>query len=247
MSLLDNVVVVLHEPRNGANIGGVVRAMKNFGLSRLRLVRPATFDQALIESLAHRSQELLAASETYGDLDAALADAAFVVGTSARSRELGPEPLTPRALAPQALRRAAQGTVALLFGNEDNGLSNTDLDRCQALVTIPTVAGYSSLNLAQAVMLLVYELHLALPTEPAPLRPADPLPASSSLLAELLALTEQSLGDARFFGHQNSAPTLRRLRLLLGRAKPSEQEARLLLAVLRALAAARSSDTTSGS
>jgi TrmH family RNA methyltransferase len=231
---LANVVVALHEPRNGANIGGVARAMKNFGLRQLRLVRPASFDPGVVEAMAHRSDDILAASTTHDDLDAALADAVFVVGTSGRTRELGPPPTTPRALAPALLRHAAYGPVVLLFGNEDNGLTNDDLARCHALVAIPTDPSYASLNLAQAVLLVAYELFLAAEQPQPPAPPSEP-PANAGQLAHLAQLTAALLHQADFFKSQNAAPTLRRLRLLLGRASPSERDAALLLAMLRAL------------
>jgi TrmH family RNA methyltransferase len=235
---LDSFVVVLHEPRNGANVGAVVRAMKNMGLRQLRLVRPASFDPAVVESMAHRSGELLAASTSYDSLDAALADATFVVGTSGRQRSEGPTPLAPRAIGPELLRRAQAGTVALLFGNEDNGLSNQDLARCHALISIPADPSYASLNLAQAVLLVLYELRLAaLETlaSSAP-TPAEP-PAPAALLAEIVAHGEDLLRAANFFKSQAADATLRRLGRLLLRAEPSEAEARLLLAALRALRA----------
>jgi TrmH family RNA methyltransferase len=233
-------VVVLHEPRNGANVGAVVRAMKNMGLGRLRLVRPARFDPAVVEAMAHRSGELLAAAETFDSLDAALADTGYVVGTSGRPRGEGPAPYSPRAAAPMLLARAQAGSVALLFGNEDKGLGKDDLARCHLFVSIPAEPSYASLNLAQAVLLLLYELRLAAlesDTSPLPVPatlPAEPL-APSALLAEIDTLSERLLHQVGFFKSLSAPATMRRLAHLLRRAAPTEREARLLLAALRAL------------
>src|SRR5205085_2328291 len=118
-SALDNIVVVLCRPQKLANIAGAIRAMKNMGLLRLRLVRPAEYDPADIEGIAHRSADVLAATTLHASLDDALADTLYVAGTTARQRELVSQHMTPREAAPDLLARAEQGPVALLFGSED--------------------------------------------------------------------------------------------------------------------------------
>ncbi len=228
---LDNIVVVLHRPRKLVNIAGVVRAMKNMGLLRLRLVQPAEFSPAAIEPIAHRSGDLLAAATLHQALDEALADAIFVAGTSARPREAGPPVATPRALAPVLLARAAAGPVALLFGPEDNGLTNAELDRCHALVSIPADPAYASLNLAQAALLIAYELRQAAEL-PAPPRPAPAQPASAAQLQLLFGALEQALAAIEFFkAPQQVSPTMRALRGLAHRAEPDAREAALLRAI----------------
>src|SRR5436305_15101851 len=103
---LDNIVVVLCRPQKLVNIAGTIRAMKNMGLLRLRLVRPAEYDPADIEGIAHRSADVLAATNLHASLDGALADAVYVLGTTAPTRELAPQYVTPRAAAPTLLGRA---------------------------------------------------------------------------------------------------------------------------------------------
>src|SRR5215213_6884052 len=164
---LDNLVVVLCRPQKLVNIAGTIRAMKNMGLSQLRLVRPAEYDPADIEGIAHRSADVLAATTLHASLDDALADTVYVAGTTARSRELVPQHMTPRAAAPELLARAECGPVALLFGSEDNGLTAEELDRCHCVLRIPTNPSYRSLNLAQAVLIVAYELWQAI-DQPAP-------------------------------------------------------------------------------
>src|SRR6476660_9469837 len=105
---LDNIVVVLCRPQKLVNIAGAIRAMKNMGLLRLRLVRPAEFDPSDIEGIAHRSADVLAATTLHASLDDALADAAYVAGTTSRTRETAFPSITPRQAAPDLLMRAAQ-------------------------------------------------------------------------------------------------------------------------------------------
>src|SRR6476661_5592934 len=112
---LDNIVVVLCRPQKLVNIAGAIRAMKNMGLRRLRLVRPAEYNPADIEGIAHRSADVLAATTLHASLDDALADAIYVAGTTARPRELVSQYLTPREAARELLARAEQGPVVLLF------------------------------------------------------------------------------------------------------------------------------------
>jgi TrmH family RNA methyltransferase len=229
-SPLDNIVVVLHRPRKLVNVAGAVRAMKNMGLRQLRLVDPAEYDAYDIEGIAHRSADVLGTTTIHPTLDDALADAIFVVGTTARPREAGPPLATPRALAPELIARAAEGPVALVFGPEDNGLTNTELDRCHRLVTIPTDAAYPSLNLAQAVLLVAYELRMA--AEPAPsLEPRAARPASAVQLEELFGALEAALWGVEFFKSHTAAGRMRTLRSLIHRAEPNAREAGLLKAM----------------
>ncbi len=162
--LLDRIVLVLDRPRDVANVGGVVRAMGNFGLGRLRLVEPAAFDEGRVRAMAHRGSRVLERLERHATLDGALADCGFVLGTTARSREVRHERMAPRQAAPallRALERDPSAFAAILFGPEDRGLDNEALGRCNAVVTIPTAPDDPSLNLAQSALLIAYELWLA--------------------------------------------------------------------------------------
>jgi len=231
---MENIVVVLHRPRDVVNIGAVVRAMKNMGCRRLRLVDPAPFDPADIRGIAHRSEDVLDALEIAPDLDTALADALLVVGTTARPRGAHAVREDVRALAPQILAQAATGPVALLFGPEDNGLDNQALDRCQLIVRLPVDPVYPSLNLAQAALLLLYELHTA---APAPAPPPAPPPAAQAQMETLYAALAQALQTIEFFKTGDAEAKLRSLRRLLQRARPDPREAALLTAVAREIVA----------
>ncbi len=227
----DNLVVVLYRPQKLVNIGGVVRAMKNMGLRRLRLVEPGEYDPADITGIAHRSDDILAGVQIYNDLDTALADSNYVIGTTSRQRGANLRIASPRELAPELLARAIHGPVALLFGPEDNGLTNTELDRCHVAVSIPAEPGYASLNLAQAVLIVAYELHLAaeLPTPPARREPY-PL-ASATQLETVFETIEQALWAVEFFKSGHAEGILRTLRSLVHRAEPDTREAALLTAI----------------
>jgi TrmH family RNA methyltransferase len=230
-NLLDNIVVVLCRPQKLVNIAGAVRAMKNMGLRRLRLVRPAEYDPADITGMAHRSDDLLAATTLYSDLDAALADAIFVAGATARPRGAASRVASPRDLAPELLARAAAGPVALLFGPEDNGLTNAELDRCHVTLTIPTDPAYPSLNLAQAVLLAAYELRLAAEAPLASGNAEPDQPATVGQLEALFAAVEAALWGIEFFKAQRAEGIMRTIRGLIHRAAPDPREAALLQAM----------------
>src|SRR5881296_2361943 len=158
---LMSVVVVLHEPQDLVNIAHVVRALKNFGLRDLRLVNPREYDAYRVAGIAHQTQDVLARVAQLGRLEDALADCVHVVGFTARGRTAKRNLQRPREAAGEILGQAEAGPTALLFGREDKGLPNEALDLCHRVVTIPTSPAYPSLNLAHAVVLMLYELALA--------------------------------------------------------------------------------------
>ena len=227
---LDNIVVVLCRPQKLVNIAGAIRAMKNMGLLRLRLVCPAKFDPADIEGIAHRSADVLAATTLHASLDDALADVIYVAGTTARTRELATKHVTPREAAPDLLERAAQGSVALLFGSEDNGLTAEELDRCHCVLRIPTDPTYRSLNLAQAVLIVAYELWQA-NEQPVPIASRSAQPADAAQLEGLFDAAERALSSIGFFKSGSSTVIMRSLRGLIHRAEPDTHEAALLKAM----------------
>lgn len=231
--VLDRITVVLDEPQNLVNVAGVVRAMKNMGLRSLHLVRPAEFDAHRITGIAHRSEDVVEAARITDTLEDALADAVFVVGTTARARTARRNYVRPRKLAPELVDRAREGRVALLFGREDRGLSNEALDLCHRVAIVPTDPEYSSLNLAQACLLLCYEVFLAAGggRDPLPEGKREGEPASQADLAEMYGALESGLERIEFFKARSPDTVLRTLRTLLGRAEPGRREARLVAAV----------------
>ncbi|HET7622321.1 MAG TPA: TrmJ/YjtD family RNA methyltransferase [Gemmatimonadaceae bacterium] len=242
---LSNVRVVLLEPQDPVNIAAVVRAMKNMGLAQLHLVRPVEYDITRIELVAHDTRDIAERIRHFDLLDEALADCVEVVAFTARRRAARRNVTTPRDMAPALLRSAALGPVALLFGREDSGLPNDALDRAQLVATIPTTE-HKSLNLAQAVLIALYELHLAAPEASRILAPPRKA-ARASTTAEYeryFGNVERALQEMDFFRTRNPELILRTIRSLSFRAAPDARELQLLramaLEVVKAIRRARS-------
>jgi TrmH family RNA methyltransferase len=228
-----SIVVVLNEPQDLVNIAHVVRGMKNFGLRDLRLVQPREYEAYRVEGIAHQTQDVLARVRTPASLDEALADCIHVVGFTARGRTAKRNLQRPREAAAEVTALAEGGTVALLFGREDKGLTNEALDRCHRVVTIPSDPSYPSLNLGHAVILMLYELALARGAEAqgfkAPRRTAEP-----AVVDELERLFEDAAHALRaidFFKTRNADGVMRTLREIVHRAPIDQREAKLLRAM----------------
>lgn len=233
MATLDRVVIVLDHPKDVVNIAGVLRVMMNFGLSKLRLVQPDEFDPYRIEGIAHRSMPLIEATTIHDTLADALSDTTFVLGTTARARTAGRTYTEPRAVAPTLRARTSDGLVAIVFGREDRGLSNTELDLCHQVAIIPTDPEYSSLNLAQACLVLVYEAFLSAEggAEELPKgRRATRAPTHAELEQTFQAIAG-GLERIEFYKARKPSAVMRTIRTLVTRAEPDLREARLLAAI----------------
>ncbi len=230
---LENVVIVLDHPKHLVNIAGVIRVMMNMGLSQLRLVNPTTYDIHRIDGIAHRSQKLAENAQIYPTLSDALSDTVFVVGTTARPRTAQRNYSTPRTIAPIITEKTDSGLVALVFGKEDRGLTNEGLDLCHHLAIIPTATDHPSLNLAQACLVLCYEIQLASQEElPHPKGKRHTGPATHKDLEEMHFALKEGLHHMGFFkGDRHPQSVLRMLRTLLSRAELDLREARLLRAL----------------
>jgi len=155
---LKNIAIVLVGTRYPENIGAAARAMLNMGFERLILVNPQNYDLARINKMAtHAAAVVVEKLEVFDNLEDALADFNYVVGTTARLGGQRKVVGSPARLAQKLVPLSAHNRIAILFGPENRGLSNVDIRSCQTLVNIPT-AKFSSLNLAQAVMVVCYEL-----------------------------------------------------------------------------------------
>ena len=158
---LDHIAIILAQPQIPENIGAVARAMNNMGLSRLVLVSPENWDLSRVQRMATGSSiDVVEKMENHGDLKKALGPYQYVVGTTARTGSQRQAMTQPRYLARDLISISQNNRVAILFGPEDRGLSNEQLRYCHSIATIPT-ARFSSLNLAQAVMIVCYEIFLA--------------------------------------------------------------------------------------
>ena len=233
MTRLSAVTVVLHEPQDPVNIAATVRAMKNMGVSDLRLVRPVPYDPHRLEGIAHNTRELIDAIRIYENFDDAVADCVKLVGFTARRRAAKWRIVDPRQAAAELLEAAADGPVAMVFGREDAGLPNEVLDRIHAAVVIPTTA-HASMNLAQAVLIGLYELHLAAGDATRVLAPPrkDAPPPTEAQLEQYFGDVERSLAAIEFFKTRQAEHIMRTVRSLTVRAGPDARE----LSLIRAMA-----------
>ena len=157
----DNIAIILVEPKLPENIGAVARAMKNMDLGRLILVNPMNVDEDRIAKMAtSHCMEIVRKMKVYNELESAVAPFQYIAGTTARSGSMRPALTTPRNFAMEIIPITRDNDVAILFGPEDRGLSNDHLRFCHTIATIPT-SEFSSLNLAQAVMIICYEIFQA--------------------------------------------------------------------------------------
>jgi tRNA/rRNA methyltransferase len=235
--LLGRIAVVLVEPREPGNIGAAARALANAGLSRLVLVRPAPHLVPDAFRMALAARPILEAAPVHDDLGAALAGFTLVAGTTRRTGASRRERTGPRALAAELLAAAADGEVAVLFGREECGLTNAELQYCQRLVTIPSSDGFPSLNLAQAVMVVAYELFSAAAEGAGRARAGGrPRRATSAHLEELYAHMEAVLLDIGYLHGSNPRRMMGAFRRLFGRAGLDEREVKALRGVFRQVA-----------
>jgi len=222
-----SVDVVLVRPRNPANVAAACRAVKNMGLRSLRLVGgDPGLGRPEARNLAYGAWDILDSVRFFPGLGEAVADATFVAGTSGRE---DPAAWSPRRLAAEGAARAAGGRTALLFGPESSGLTAEELSVCHARVRIPADPAQPSLNLAQAVLILAYEIRLSGNGEPAPV----PSRVAAGELEAVLRELEEGLVGIGYLNRDNPGAILAELRLLFARAGPTPREASLLRGLAR--------------
>lgn len=233
--LLANIKIVLVETSHPGNIGGVARAMKNMTLSRLALVAPKLFPSADATSRASGADELLANAEVCATLAEAIRDCGLVIGASARSRTISWPEIEPRACPPLIKTLPENTGVAIVFGRENSGLKNHELDLCQYLLRIPCNPKYSSLNLAAAVQVVSYELFLAFGEQSQNSigdRGIDPLATAEQMEAFYSHLLE-TIADIGFLHPDKSKSIMRRLRRIFNRTHLDTKELDILRGILR--------------
>ncbi len=225
----DNIVVVLVQPQHPGNIGATCRAMKNMGLKRLRVVDPARKDMEQARWMAAGARDLLENMETFDRLDDALADVTNIAGTTARTRHWRIPVLGARNLGAYLLPRAANNRVAILFGREDFGLPNEVAGRCDVLVQIPTAA-LKSLNLAQAVLIVTYDLMMSCyPEPPEEPRTLAPWPDRVRLVTALMQLARR----VEYQQSRNQEQVKAMMHGMAGRLALDRQEIRNILGFVR--------------
>jgi len=232
--MLSAIRVVLSNTSHPGNIGATARAMKTMGLTGLYLVNPKLFPHADATARASGADDVLATARLCATLDEAMRDCRLVIGASARTRSIPCPVISPRECARRAYAESGQGSVAVLFGCEQSGLSNAEIDRCQFLVRIPTNPAYGSLNLAAAVQIIAYEILVAHEN-----RQDDPaltghVPVSAGEMERFYVHLEQALIELEFLDPANPRQLMRRLRRLYNRARPDENEVNILRGMLAA-------------
>jgi len=234
-SRLARIRVILINTTHPGNIGATARAMKVMGLSSLHLVTPKIFPNAEATAMASGADDLLQTAVVHDSLDSALAGCSLVLGTSARLRSLSMPMLDARRAANQAVVESDSHEVALLFGRERYGLINEEMQRCQFLVNIPSNPDYSSLNLAQAVQIMAYELRVAAQgIADIAVDPLDWEPVDDRQMEGFFEHLEQTLLDIRFLNPKQPKRLMMRLRRLFNRARPDQNEINILRGILKA-------------
>ncbi|QCP49263.1 RNA methyltransferase [Trinickia violacea] len=235
---------VLVEPSHPGNVGAAARALKTMGFSRLVLVAPRVAHvQSDPEAIAMASgaDDVLASAHVVPTLADALTGVHWSIALTARLREYGPPQLAPRVAAKEACRHAASGDIALVFGNERTGLANEDVERCSALAHIPANPAYSSLNLAQAVQVLCYELRMAYLGEssgdtsassPALADVGGPR-APSDEIERMFVHLENALIALEFLDPANPKKLMSRLRRLFARSGLEREEVNIVRGIAK--------------
>ena len=232
MSALDNIRVVLVGTLYTGNVGSACRAMANMGIRQLRLAAPNlqnSWDEG--ERLAVHATDILAAREEFATFEEAVADCVAVVGTTAREGLYRQHVKAPRDCAPDLLSIAETGPVALVFGREDKGLLNEEVAQCTHLIRIPVSEGYTSINLAQAVLITCYEFFAASGSYQPPHEKAPPAPQAQK--AQLMKNWAEMLLDIGFMKEEQRAHFMQGFQRVFSRGVFTRDDAALLLGVAR--------------
>lgn len=240
--MLENIRIVLVNTSHPGNIGGAARAMKNMGLTRLVLVEPRKFPSHECDVRASGATDVLEGAQVVATLEEALVGCNLVLGTSARDRRIPWPLLDPRECGGKSVAEAGQGgQIALVFGREDAGLTNEELQRCHYHVHIPSNPDFSSLNLATAVQVLAYEVRMAwLAAEGQPSK-VEKVEINSVRSADLATADEmeffyghleQTLIAIGFLNPEQPKHLMARLRRLYGRSSVNRSEISILRGIL---------------
>ncbi len=228
----NNIRVVLCHTSHPGNIGSTARAMKTMGLNRLFLVQPKHFPDGQAKSLAVNAVDVLDSATVTSTLEEAIADCHFVIGVSGKQRSLSQAVMNVREAAQEATRIASQQQVALVFGTEMSGLSNAEADCCHILATIPANPAYTSLNLAQAVQVMCYELRMAITDGTPHIDSKDGELATQADLERFYAHLQTVLAEIGYINPRAPKKLFERLRRLYGRAQLEKEEVQLLRGIL---------------
>jgi TrmH family RNA methyltransferase len=231
-SIFNNIRVVLCHTSHPGNIGSTARAMKTMGLSRLYLVNPKYFPDGQAKSLAVNAADLLDSAIVTQSLDEAIADCNFVIGVTGKERALSQTVMNVRETAIKVSELAENQQIALVFGTEMSGLSNAEADRCHLLATIPANPDYTSLNLAQAVQIMCYEVRMAITAGDLHFEKKSVELATQHELELFYAHMQEVLEHIGYINPRAPKKLFERLRRLYGRTQLEKEEVNLLRGIL---------------
>jgi tRNA/rRNA methyltransferase len=240
---LDNIRIVMVSPLYGGNVGSVCRAMANMGLSDLAIAAPGRLDMEEARQMCCSASSILESRRNFPSLDAAVADCGLVMGATARPGLYRSHAQSPRELAPRILAAAQSAKVALVFGREDNGLTNDELAVCTQIIKIPSDSVYSSLNVSQAVMVCCYELFIASGQYVPPVEKSEEAP--SVVREQMFALWREALLKIGFMKEDKALHMMLGLRRVFSRGKLTRNDIKILMGIARQAmwAASRSVDS----
>jgi len=243
-------IIVLVEPQLGQNIGTAARAMANFGLSRLRLVKPRDgWPDIQAVRAASGADAVLDGAQLFDTLAAAIADCRFVLATTARAHDQAKPVVGPEAAAREIAPRVAAGeSVAVVFGRERWGLMNDEVGLADSILTYPVNPAFASLNLAQAVLVIAYEYFKLVGGGALPFAmPTRSPPAGKEQLFAFFADLEGELEKVEFFRPPEKRPTMSiNLRNIFARMRPTQQDIQTLHGVVMAIAEGRKGPARGG-
>ncbi len=236
MASREKFAFVLFRPQSAGNIGSAARALKNMGFDDLRLVAPGALNNREASAMAVHADDVLARATIYPDLAAALADCSVAAGTTSRRGGYRSRAHPLRAAAAELDAVAGSNKIAIVFGREDHGLTNRELKLCNRLITIPTAPEYPSLNLAQAVAVVAYELMMAAEQSAAAAIEATaraPHFVAAAISDPMLARMEEALVSIGFIPDDNPEHIMFAIREIFGRSGLTAREVEILNGMAR--------------
>lgn len=235
----NNIRLILVNPSHPGNIGAVARAMKTMGLQQLTLVNPKSFPHVNATAMAAGADDILAQASITTTLADALLDAKIVFGTSARLRALQLPTFDPKTAAALIAKESQKNNIAILFGRENNGLTNEELALCNSHLYIPSAPNFSSLNIAAAVQIIAYEIAAAIrATQSATTTTANIADIELATTEEMLAFYQhlhQTMLAIKFLTPNNQSSLMPKLKRLFNRTQLEKNETNMLRGILTAI------------
>lgn len=236
---MSKINIVLVETSHPGNIGAVARAMKSMGLSKLTLFKPKLFPHAEATARAAGADDILSNAVITGSLEEAIKEATIIFGTSTRERSCPIEVLSPEASAKKIFQDYSKNNIAIIFGRENNGLSNEELSLCNYHIRIPTNTSFSSLNLAAAVQIIAYEIKKISQHSNTIVNTKEIL-ATGNEMNLFYKHLESTLKNINFLREKPTKKIIYRLHRLFNRAKIEKTEVNILRGILTAIDNSRS-------